>query len=889
MRKQKIKLGKILFLGLFLFAPFFVFADHNSPHTIEQLNAQIKTLLTQINSLQEQINLQQQEQQKTNIFPSILSSSFVKNAILRPDVYDYGPSIINDNGVYRMYWCSARIGGGDSIWQARSSDGINWSDLRIALNPTLNSDETDFESNGHICDPSVIKVGGIYYLYYTAASLSGTNNEIFLARSSDGTNWNKYPSNSNPTPVIKNTVRSGGYGIGQSSVFFLNGKFYHYFTNTDKKGEMLAFSTDGINWTIQNNNQPVFTTTNFVPVYLKDYNVFFAVYGHNELNHNDLYYSFSKDGITWNSKTFSDSPKIAVGGNRGSVHNAGILTDIAGNVSGSSILVYYGAGDSGTVLSSGFTNAASWDIDITRINFSPPPSPSSPGVIQGFKVKMPGNLAATPPGGEIVRLDGGSPTATNPYSFTGVSAGTHTVSVSVPSGWSVGYTLCYSTQTNCGAANDPNNYHGATPIAGSSVNVNVPAAGSVDLWWHYTQSADISLPSINFTAYPASINKGQSFTLSWNSQNTTYCFASGGWSGIIPINGTQTITPVLSNTYILTCTGAGGSATQSVTVKVLSSNDTTPPPSPSSPGVIQGFKVKMPGNLAATPPGGEIVRLDGGSPTATNPYSFTGVSAGTHTVSVSVPSGWSVGYTLCYSTQTNCGAANDPNNYHGATPIAGSSVNVNVPAAGSVDLWWHYTLSASETPPPIPPTDSTPPPKTLPAKIPLYRLHHSAISRHFYTISESEKNNAVNAGWTYENIAGYLYQGQQPETYPFYYLYNPASFDYFYTMNGPEKTFAENSGYVYKSVAGYIHTTQQLNTQPLYRLFSYSGGHFYTMNAIEKDNAVKNLGYSYEGVAGYMFASQTSAAALNLFQTANALNAIQRVLNEIRKILPALK
>ncbi|MBI2627970.1 MAG: peptidoglycan-binding protein [Candidatus Niyogibacteria bacterium] len=517
----KIKLNRILFLlGLFLFLPFFTFADHNDAHTIEQLQTQIQALQAQLQKITGEIDSQtpavspacpalsydlylglrdyetggqisalqkfmaqdpsiypegfvtgyygpltEQAVKRfqsrygllsdsrpdgsaivgqitrakinevclarnlavsstvpdsdSNIFPGISSSSFVSNAIKRPDVYDYGPSIINDGGVYRMYWCSARVGGGDSVWYAQSSDGINWSNLRIVLNPTLNSEETDFESNGHICDPSVIKFNGSYYLYYTAASLSGVNNEIFLARSSDGINWTKYPSNSAPQAVIKNTTRSGKYGIGQSAVFFLNGKFYHYFTDIDRGGEMLAFSTDGINWTIQNNNQPVFLTTNFVPVYLKDYKIFFAAYAHNELNHNDLYYSFSKDGITWDPKTFSDSRKITISGNRGSTHNIGILTDIAGNVSGSSILVYYGAGDAEIVpIGGSFSNAGSWDIDISRINFSPPPSPSSPGSIQGFKLKMPGNQSAMPPGGETVRLDNSSPLTANPYFFT---------------------------------------------------------------------------------------------------------------------------------------------------------------------------------------------------------------------------------------------------------------------------------------------------------------------------------------------------------------------------------------------------------------------------------------------------------------------------------------
>ncbi|MDO8729050.1 MAG: discoidin domain-containing protein [bacterium] len=99
------------------------------------------------------------------------------------------------------------------------------------------------------------------------------------------------------------------------------------------------------------------------------------------------------------------------------------------------------------------------------------------------------------------------------------------------------------------------------------------------------------------------------------------------------------------------------------------------------PGNIQGVKVKMPGNQNVTPPGGELVSLDGDSPTSANPYFFNNISAGKHTVSVIVPSGWSVGYTLCTNSVT-C---------HTNIPTLGNSVTVNVPSGGYADLWWHYT------------------------------------------------------------------------------------------------------------------------------------------------------------------------------------------------------
>ncbi len=97
-------------------------------------------------------------------------------------------------------------------------------------------------------------------------------------------------------------------------------------------------------------------------------------------------------------------------------------------------------------------------------------------------------------------------------------------------------------------------------------------------------------------------------------------------------------------------------------------------------GWIQGYKVRMPGNKNVDPPASELVKLDGIALTRNNPYSTGWIVRGNHTVSVSVPAGWKVGYTLCYK-KTNC---------HNNTPTMASSVVVTVPVNSYADLWWHY-------------------------------------------------------------------------------------------------------------------------------------------------------------------------------------------------------
>jgi hypothetical protein len=76
-------------------------------------------------------------------------------------------------------------------------------------------------------------------------------------------------------------------------------------------------------------------------------------------------------------------------------------------------------------------------------------------------------------------------------------------------------------------------------------------------------------PTVSFSANPASVAYNGSSTLTWSSSNATSCTASGAWSGTKATSGSETRGSLTaSSTFILTCTGAGGSAGQSVTVTV---------------------------------------------------------------------------------------------------------------------------------------------------------------------------------------------------------------------------------------------------------------------------------------------------------------------------------
>ncbi len=86
------------------------------------------------------------------------------------------------------------------------------------------------------------------------------------------------------------------------------------------------------------------------------------------------------------------------------------------------------------------------------------------------------------------------------------------------------------------------------------------------------ESAQVSatpqaLPTVSLTASPSSIAYGATSSLSWSSTNSTSCTSAGG--GGTGTAGTFT-TPALTATtiYTVTCTGPGGTASQSATVTV---------------------------------------------------------------------------------------------------------------------------------------------------------------------------------------------------------------------------------------------------------------------------------------------------------------------------------
>lgn len=83
-------------------------------------------------------------------------------------------------------------------------------------------------------------------------------------------------------------------------------------------------------------------------------------------------------------------------------------------------------------------------------------------------------------------------------------------------------------------------------------------------------SAGGSAPTVTLSASAQTIDEGGTATLSWTANGADTCTASGGWSGTLGTSGSRTVGPLVSGTtFTLSCSGAGGSALQMISVAVV--------------------------------------------------------------------------------------------------------------------------------------------------------------------------------------------------------------------------------------------------------------------------------------------------------------------------------
>jgi hypothetical protein len=115
----------------------------------------------------------------------------------------------------------------------------------------------------------------------------------------------------------------------------------------------------------------------------------------------------------------------------------------------------------------------------------------------------------------------------------------------------------------------------------------------------------------------------------------------------------------------------------------------------------------------------------------------------------------------------------------------------------------------------------------------IYRFLNKDTGTHFYTASESEKDNII------ENLSNYTLEGAS----------------HLYTISEEEKTFVQDNltNYTFEGEAFSAYSSEQEGTIPIYRfLNTETGTYFYTPSVAERDNVENNLpNYESEGIAYY--------------------------------------
>jgi CubicO group peptidase (beta-lactamase class C family) len=104
----------------------------------------------------------------------------------------------------------------------------------------------------------------------------------------------------------------------------------------------------------------------------------------------------------------------------------------------------------------------------------------------------------------------------------------------------------------------------AVTIDSTTIPASMSQAGSTD-----SGSATAPAPTVTLNTDRTVVALNDDVALSWSSQYADACTASGGWSGVKDLNGSQTVGPITgSTTFALNCANASGTSYAAVSVSV---------------------------------------------------------------------------------------------------------------------------------------------------------------------------------------------------------------------------------------------------------------------------------------------------------------------------------
>ena len=175
-----------------------------------------------------------------------------QNPVLTPTPSDpdrgadnvYAADVLWHDGRWWMWYGGQGGDGHDAIFLARSDDLVSWEKHPSWWNP---QPVVDTPPANHVNDPSVVRVGGTFYMFYTEAP-TGENDEVHLATSSDGIAWSKQG-------VVLDVGPAGSWEpdrVGRPAVLHEDGEFRMWYDGQVygvARHVGYATSPDGYSWT----------------------------------------------------------------------------------------------------------------------------------------------------------------------------------------------------------------------------------------------------------------------------------------------------------------------------------------------------------------------------------------------------------------------------------------------------------------------------------------------------------------------------------------------------------------------------------------------------------------------------------------------------------------
>ena len=154
----------------------------------------------------------------------------------------FNPSVVLFHGKFVMLYRAQDRAGTSRLGYADSADGIHF---RSRPQPVF-SPETDYEKDGGVEDPRLVKFGNTFYLTYTGYNKKDA--QLCMATSKDLIHWKRLGV---ILPAYQGKWYKGWTKSGAIVPEKINGKYWMYFhgISSAKLGQVgLAYSTDLVHW-----------------------------------------------------------------------------------------------------------------------------------------------------------------------------------------------------------------------------------------------------------------------------------------------------------------------------------------------------------------------------------------------------------------------------------------------------------------------------------------------------------------------------------------------------------------------------------------------------------------------------------------------------------------